>query len=104
MDVARGASLIKALLRTRFFLAGSSAALFRPAEVAFASARGRLARVFFGALAFGHGGAPLESVTLLDEEVGSALLSSIELETSSGKTRAGGVSGEASSPDNLTGA
>ena len=73
VDVARGAALIRALIRTRF-LAGTTAAFLEPAEFAFESARERLPSVFFEALALGCGGTPLELVTLTDEEVDSELL------------------------------
>lgn len=49
--VARGADLINALLRTRFFLAGTAAALVALALES-AGARARLPSVFFGAWTF----------------------------------------------------
>lgn len=65
--VARGADLIRALLRTRF-LAVTPAALAELAELASESAQARLPCVFFGALPFGYGGTLLESASRTDED------------------------------------
>ena len=73
VEVARGADLINALLRTRF-LAGTAAAPLAPAELTFDSARTRLPVGFFGALALGRAGTPLALVALTADEVESELL------------------------------
>lgn len=73
VEVARGADLINALLRTRF-LAGTAAVPFKLAELTPESARGCLPSVFFDALALERGGAALEVVALTDDEVESELL------------------------------
>ena len=123
VDVARGADLINALLRTRF-LAGTAADAFGSAEVAFESARKRLPRDFFGALTLGRRGVALELFDLPDEEVGSesmlpttracvaekleyaesesSWLLSSEFRTCSGNARAGSVEGPRSSPNTST--
>ena len=74
VEVARGADLINALLRTRF-LAGTAAVPFKLAELTPESARGCLPSVFFvDALALERGGAALEVVALTDDKVESELL------------------------------
>lgn len=62
-EVARGAFLINAVVRTRF-LAGVITAPSEAIELEFESARGRLTAVFFGSLALGPGGTSFGSATL----------------------------------------
>ena len=73
VEIARGADLVNALLRTRF-LAGTAAAPFELAELAFESARRRLPIDFFGALALRRKGTALEAVPLTDVEAESEFL------------------------------
>lgn len=73
VEVARGADLINALLRTRL-LAGTAAVPFKLAELTPESVWGCLPSVFFDALALKRGGAALEVVALTDDEVESELL------------------------------
>lgn len=73
VEVARGADLVNALLRTRF-LTGIMVAPFEFGELAFESARGRLPTVFLGALALRRKGATLESVALTVDKAESELL------------------------------
>ena len=73
MEVARGADLINALLRTRF-LADTAVAPLALAELAFDPARRRLPVTFFGPLALGRAGTPLVLVALTADEVESELL------------------------------
>lgn len=73
VEVARGADLVNALLRTRFLI-GITAAPFELGELVFESARRRLPIVFVGALALRRKGATLELVALTDDKAESELL------------------------------
>ena len=62
-ELARGAVLINAVVRTRF-LAGVVAAPSEAIELVFEFVRGRLTGVFFGSLALGPGGTSFASAAL----------------------------------------